>query len=505
MLRFYYNPGYKYTNRTIIDISSDTNYREIDYENIDSPDTINGHIIYKLAAGESIPTYVYDTESHRRYYVSGITQLRTGKFQISLLRDIISENPEVWKTERAYISAGLADNYNKYKRWDLPFTNTKIDQQRLPINGKPSFFVFYVNEQNVGGGGAFSESDLEVKYSAIPGVTSFDYTITDISDIPSYEYIGAGNVINWTRHKAEARIASPYTGVSMYGHCEYTTDSLNGGSFVDLNSIGSYRYQSIYLPCRFEYLQSNFNNWRSQWDTAVFNFLSTYESSLGTQISNSAVADLSDYVGKIIYNSVTNKVYRLKVTTTNKVYNRPMYASDTSTLVSAIRNINFGPNYPNASPATVDISNSDGPWISIQSESTTYNYVMEEIGTATTFDFTFKANTRKLPKSAVRCVNIVSDNNHSDSEIAQMLMLAQTNGYMDGESDTATTGRILDIQYLPFSVAENTNTDFEVNTNEYLIAEYLDEDDYTYFTNLTDLTDMHKETDTIKIVSPQTG
>ena len=80
MLRFYYNKEYKYTNRKIIDISNDTNYNSKEYENIDSPDTINGHLIYTLASGEKIPTYIYDTETTWRWFVTGITQLRTRKY-----------------------------------------------------------------------------------------------------------------------------------------------------------------------------------------------------------------------------------------------------------------------------------------------------------------------------------------------------------------------------------------------------------------------------------------
>ena len=495
MLRFYYNPAYKYTNRTIIDISSDTNYREIDYENIDSPDTINGHIIYQLEATERIPTYVYDTESDHRWFVSGITQLRTGKYQISLLRDIISEDPNTWKNERAYISAGVANNYNKYKRWDLPFTNTKINQQRLPINGKPSFFVFYVNEQQYNGN-VISEQDLEIEYTSIPGITGFDYTVSSLSDIPSYEYVGAGDVVNWYRHKADIKLGFVRASTVL---SKQTWNYDSNGSQYTVDGVTSNRANLMYLPYSFATLQSNPNNCQTALNTASANFVSSYESSLGfTTISNSAVSDLSDYVGKIIYNTGDSKVYRINATTETKVYDDALTKAQCSTLESAIRNINFGTPISYADPTP----SADGNWVIFKSEYTKYNYTLEELGVATTFSFNFKANTRKLPKSAVRCVNIVSDSTYSDSDIAQMLMLAQTNGYMDGEQDTATTGRILDIQYLPFSVASSTSTDFVVNTTDYLTAEFLPVDDYTYFTNLTDLTNINKETDTIKIVSP---
>ena len=494
MLRFYYNPAYKYTNRTIIDISSDTNYIEKKYENIDSPDTINGHIIYQLEAAERIPTYVYDTESDHRWFVSGITQLRTGKYQISLLRDIISEDPNTWKNERAYISAGVANNYNKYKRWDLPYTNTKINQQRLPINGKPSFFVFYVNEQHWTGN-VVSESDLEIEYTSIPGITGFDYTVSSLSDIPSYEYVGAGDVVNWYRHRAVANLAFDYLGSPIrYSMVEYQYDS-GGSSYTQVMQYNY--YNSMHLPYYVGHFQDNDYGCRNNVNTAIANFTSSYESSLGfTTISNSAISDLSDYVGKIIYNTGDNKVYRINATTETIPYDKLLTKAECSTLETALRNINFGPLAHN------DPVEANGSWVVFKSECTKYNYTLEELGVATTFSFNFKADTRKLPKSAVRCVNIVSDSTYSDSDIAQMLMLAQTNGYMDGEQDTATTGRILDIQYLPFSVASSTSTDFVVNTTDYLTAEFLSADDYTYFTNLTDLTNINKETDTIKIVSP---
>ena len=183
MLRFYYNPSFKYTNRQLIDVSTEDSFRDIEYINIDSPDTINGHIIYELNAGENIPTYVVDLENDRRYFVTGITQLRTGKFQISLLRDIMSES-KIWAYEEAYIEAGLATDYNKYKRWDLPFTNTKIKQERLDINGKSSFFVFYVNEQEISNAGAISEKDFIISQVSVPGYTNYDYSVTNLNQIP---------------------------------------------------------------------------------------------------------------------------------------------------------------------------------------------------------------------------------------------------------------------------------------------------------------------------------
>lgn len=476
MLKFYYNPAYKYTNRTIIDLTGDSSYTEHDYENIDSPDTINGHIIYTLTAGENIPTYVYDTESSRRWFVSGITQLRTGKFQISLLRDIISESPNTWKQEQAYITAGTATDYNKYKRWDLPYTNTKVKQEKLTINGKSSFFVFYVNEQHISSN-VMSESDLKIEYASIPGITNFDYTITDISEIPNYQFIGAGQVHNWQDQTGAVSFTFTTNNATVHKSIYYRNGS---GSIIGrgYNGVINSTIPEIQL-------QMNTNNCMTFALQAIETALNQYQATVGTSITASQVNSLEPYVDKYIYNSTTNKVYILRKTATFRPHNE---FTTNATLLSALRNINYGLGY---------IQNASGNWFNILSSEYIYTYTMEEVGTATSCNFNFIANTRKLPRSAVRCVNIVSDANHSDDEITQCLMLAQTNGI---NADN-TTGRILDIQYLPFSVATTTNANLKINNTD-LTAEFLDNDDFVYNIDLPDLTNINKETDTIKIVSP---
>lgn len=500
MLRFYYNPGYKYTNRTIIDISTDTNYREIDYANIDSPDTINGHIIYQLEALETIPTYIYDTETTRRYFVSGITQLRTGKYQISLLRDIISENPTIWSNERAYISAGLATDYNKYKRWDLPFTNTKVSQQRLPINGKSSFFVFYVNEQSISSN-VISENDLQIKYTGVPGYTEFDYTVSNLSDIPNFEIVDAGNVNCWTDHKGyiDTVMDSSVDPNNVYPNIYRWRYSSSVPAFYNelIYYVPSIPY--VIIPTMVSQVEQNVNGCKTAFETAIKNFISNKESQEGYQITTSQYNSLAQYVNKVIYDTNTSKIYTIRLReSTSSIYTNGT-ASERSSLVSTLSNINFP-----ARPAMGDsIETHLSNWITVLSERKICSYTLEELGAVTQFDFNFKANTRKLPKSAVRCVNIVSDSSHTDSEIAQCLMLAQTNGGVGiGDNSSLTTGRILDIQYLPFSLADSSNTNFVINTNEYLTASPVEIDDFEYFTNLTDLTNINKETDTIKIVSP---
>ena len=50
MVILYYNPDFKYTNRKIITITNKDNEMrtQINVAHLDTPDTINGHIIYVM-------------------------------------------------------------------------------------------------------------------------------------------------------------------------------------------------------------------------------------------------------------------------------------------------------------------------------------------------------------------------------------------------------------------------------------------------------------------------
>lgn len=493
MLRFYYSPKYKYTNRYIVDVSSDTNYVDIDYVNIDSPDTINGHIIYTLGKNETfanLPTYIVDQSTNRRYFVTGLTQLNSKKYQISLLRDIISESPDTWKYEQAYISSGLATNYNKYKKWNLPFTNTKINEQRLNINGKSSFFVYYVNEQHINND-IITENDLNVKYT-IPSIINYDYTVDTLSDIPSYEYIGQGELRNITSYELTIK-----TNMSQ-GRILWkdTNGTINTNPDRENYSGDPSTWDGIFMRgTDYNLVRNNYSGSLTNFQTAVNNWYNSNKNTLvQDQIPSNAVSNLSNYIGKTILDNTTHKIYLLRCIGSNKIFSSNVSIPNSATLRTAMSNITWP--MVQGGTNTYDV-NTRHTFLSYVIRTQTYTYTLEEVGTASSFDFAFKGNVRKLPRSAVRCVNIVSDDNHNDEELAQCLMLAQTNGI----NEDNTTGRILDIQYLPFSIATSTNTNFKIN-NDNLIAQFLDLDDYYYHNDLTDLTNINKETDTIKIVSP---
>lgn len=490
MLRFYYDPKYKYSNRTIIDVTGDGHYKDIDYENIDSPDTINGHIIYQLDPLETVPTYIVE-DNNRRWFVSGITQLRTSKFQISLLRDLISES-DFWKDEESYVNAGFANDFNKYKKWGLPFTNTKIKEERFNFAGKSSFFVFYVNENHLNGN-AIEEDDLEIDYSSLPGVTSPDITVTNLNQLSHYDLF---NNDLWYMTYSESNLFIK-TGFVPMGENEsnlrlsyYLDDSFN------VNSYGGVAQPSIEIKTKASNIYNNVNNCKEDLKTAIKNFTQNYIGGLGVT-QESYIADLNALEWKIVFNSTDSKYYRVrKDIKLVDVDNLAFSEATAPSLVSSIRNINF--------PVDAVTYNSNfyvpGQFFSMILGRQQVRYWLEYLGTGLSFNFNFTASVQKLSKSSVRCVNICSDNNFTNEDISKALMLAQENPVNLDKN----TGQIIDIQYLPFSVADSTDALLQINSTA-LTAKFLDSDDFVFYTDLTDLTNINKETDTINIVSPSRG
>lgn len=511
MLRFYYNPFYKYTNRTIIDVTGDDNFTEHDYENIDSPDTINGHIIYTLSSDEQVPTYIVDTTLSKKWFVSGITQLRTGKFQLSLLRDIISEAPLLWKGEQAYINAGTAPDgdYCKYKKWDLPFTNTKVGSQRLGINGKSSFFVFYVNQQHINSNN-ITEDDFKIGYTTLPGLSSYDIDVNNLNEIPYFEYVNGGTVKYWNNIKSTLRIAFR-NGETKYKTYEWTVEPAVPYVFPGVNWTEVQDTEMSEEYC----LRTNIYNQQALHDKnnrenytitrAQQAFAETYARSLGPVVSVDSTNQLDAYVGKIIRvpNALDPSKYDFYRINCEKVVraHQDFVPKGSCTLKATLEN------YANTfslltPPNTLTIEELGPSYFIFKGTETQLTYTLESLGTATTFDFTFKANTIKLPKSAVRCVNIVSDQDVDDNTIAQCLMMAQANPGVDSvEGSDANIGRIIDIQYLPFSIATQKNADFVIGGTT-AVAESITTDDFSFTTTLPSLTSINKETDSIVIVSP---
>ena len=518
-MKFYYDKNLKYTNRQIISNLEGLSYAEKEYINIDSADTINGHIIYQLNVGEEIPTYVFDEENNRRWYVSGITQLRTGKFQISLIRDIISEGNLEWKNEQAYISAGTAPsiNYNKYKTWGLPFTNTKINETPLIINGQPSYFVFYTNTQTISDTGAITESDLKLSSTLVPSGTQFDVELESITDYEYYAYINNSNTPTNnllyldSGNTAEFAIGGNSDNKLLWGY--YSVDG--NGNLV--KTLGYYYHSKDSILVGISFINLLFEGFYNvtfkefiQQHSKAFGEISLNLQNEVTQdeaqrmgakqiISQEKYNDINNDVGKVFLDKSTNKLYRLnkaeyiipdqpKTLSPNNIY--------CQNYISAIRNI---------VPSGVIITSPDitpnlnDPFLRLNLQNDkTLIYYFTEVESVTTFDFNFVSNVLKLPKSAVRCVNISSAGSGvEDAELGQALMLMSANV----ANLNKDTGQIIDIQYLPFSVATQANENIKVN-NKSLVAEFLNLDDYYFSVSQEPLTNINKETDTIKLVSP---
>lgn len=508
MVKLYFNPSYKYTNRTLIDVSSDIDFIELDYENIDSPDTINGHIIYEVEEGlERLPTYLVQANGWR-WFVSGITQLRTGKYQISLLRDIASENPEQWKQESAYIEAGTAKDtdYCKYKKWGLPFTNTKVAQQRLNFGGKSSFFVFYVNERHENAN-QITESDFQVHYTTLPDVSTYDIAKNNLNEIPHFNFVGSGAVRSFSEVKG--RLDVGYTQVfSVGGHPRYkkVRDQMQYSSNLSPNDYFlniSESSGNISTNNTLYYGTTAYINWWNNPDNvtrdtsnAINSFLTSYQNGIGANQPHSYITELDGYVDKVIRVPNTldpTKFDFYKITSERQVieHNEFLQNAQTTSLTQLLR--------ANSKINSYNPSNDGSGHFYFQSTEVLTTYTLNFLGTATDFNYTFKADTRKLPKSSVRCVNIVPDADASAQLIMQTLMLSQTNPDVD---QSQNIGRILDVQYLPFSVATSKNPNFLIGQNIQLTASFLENDDFIYNTVLPNQTDINKETDSIVIVSP---
>lgn len=524
MLKFYYNPFYKYTNRTILDVSSDENYKDIDYENIDTPDTINGHIIYTLDPGENIPTYIVENNT-RKWYVTGITQLRTGKYQISLLRDIISENTNLWKNESAYIEAGTATDYCKYKKWGLPFTNTKIKEERLDINGKSSFFVFYTNQVDTSqlDSGNIIEDDLNLKYEVSPISNTAQHTFESLEDIPGYEYIGVGSFSYLGDNPTgEVAICNDSHTIITSGGNKYRP----GTRFTkEYDASGNATNNVTYNVQMFPVLENGisyttFNAIETDAYALRFNYNDSLKNSviniLNDSITRQNASILQNGLSGVTYSNVNKNLIKsldsiinqtIRIQTSPTTYN---YYKINRTLNNT-NSINYGvPLNTNISQQMltsvgnliddnkkVNARSLGAPFFFFRNTSYTKRYELIYLGEGTDFDFNLKANVQKLPKSNVRCVNIVSDNMISDDYIMKSLMIAQTNQLAQDDN----IGRIIDIQYLPFSVATSSNTSIKFGDYN-ATAEFLTDDDFYYETNLRDITDINKETDSITIVSP---
>lgn len=537
IMRFYYDKNLKYTNRQIISNLDGLPYAEKEYVNIDSADTINGHIIYQLNAGEEIPTYIFDEENNKRWYVSGITQLRTGKFQISLIRDIISEGDLEWKNEQAYISAGKASDYNRYKIWGLPFTNTKTEEQPVVINGSPSYFVFYTNTQSISSEGEITETDLKLSSVQVPSGSQVNVVLDSLDQYENYSYLcsspDAKDNLLYLKWATTMQVFFTFGGGSdVPENYKYATSWVtNDGEEVEMGAIkwgatlsaNEEQRDSIYYQMENPHGGAGPYFPSDSTVVGIFNDLqSDYQESIAKQVgakkavSKSKYYELNNDSQKLFFNKSTNKTYRLvkkedEITAefypeipsgSNMILTRFCVALSDYIRMSGKFSEMLKPSFIRVNtlrkPEGKEIENSFVTKGATRGDKFVY-YYFEEVETASGFSFNFKSDSPKLPKSAVRCVNITSAGQPTitDKELGQALMQMSANT----ANLNNDTGQIIDIQYLPFSVATTTNDNILLN-GKAMTAEFLNLDDYFFTITNQKLTEINKETDTIRLVSP---
>lgn len=528
MLRLYFNKRFKYTNREIIALSESEPYIESDYENIDSPDSIHGHIIYVMGTDLSVPSYIIDQESGRRFFVSGITPLRSGKVQLSLLRDVASEMVDLWKKEEGFVSAGLARDYCRYKTWGLPFTNTKVREQRLDFGGKSSFFVFYVNESEVTDG-VYSEKDFSFKLGSGDGSQTATIEVDSLSQIPSYEYVNrdgyaAGDLVYWSASRGSFDCTDGFkiSGSNNYGQdwpqtkSLLTFDSSQAGldvtygnpdykPMIQLTSADNVLRLGI-MPRDIAVNKQDVETEMRRVIKLLTESMEEVYSAGKTQISIEVKRGLDSYTDRYILDRSTQAIYVIRrneqsVTYSDRISSAEYYPALPGSLAQVStfpwRN-NYYASYDPATDPPEDVCQAYGDYYTFNSTAIVASYSLEKIGDLqrTSVDFKFSSGTRKLPLSAVRCVNIVPDERIGKTEMSQILMQAQANITI-GDN----VGRIVDVQYLPFSIATEENEDFMFGDVPAL-AELVENDEWIFSVDMDDLTGINKETDTIKIVSP---
>lgn len=528
MLRFYYDKSFIYSNRRLINLNDNAlRYTDIDYATIDTKDSVNGHIIYVLEEEEPIPTYVLDLETGKRWFVSGISQLRPNKYQISLLRDVASEKDD-WKYDEAFIECGTATDFNKYKTWGLPFTNTKISEERLNFSGKSSFFVFYVNEAELGTDSNITEKDLRIKGSLIPDANGYDFAVDNIQTTLPFKLQEAGgfcvetdyltadfvSVTNHDRYGGnndyycsliERKHIYSYPRKSLESYnlntLEQDIHCLSNGMIVnatdDLLGYARNKYgtDKAYLVStrNISYPPNNLKDFFEYYKVPFLRTLLT-DDMYNKYMELSKYQEMVDeFNNKYILDKVTKKVYYVSI---SKGYNLT-FKKDLGRNHIELQERFL--NYKGTQIFTRDLNRCSGDFLHLEGTFNFGSVSVVEVSDSFNFDFTFQSNRRKLIKSNVRCINIVPDDKNTFETIGQCLSIAQANPNMGEE--TKTTGKIIDIQYLPFSVAKDKVGGISIN-NENLIASYVENDDLYFQLNLPDLTDINKETDTIRIVSP---
>ena len=161
-IRAYFNKNMLYSNRKIINLENEI-FEDFEVKSFNGGNTIDCGIIFNMGATQQLPTYIKvidGTFNNMQFFVSNAKFIRKNQWNLTLIRDIISES-NLWKSERAYVKTGYAIDNFKYNRWKFNLNVIKKSQQILTDN--LSLVMFFNQRKNTEG------VDIDFSFSNILG------------------------------------------------------------------------------------------------------------------------------------------------------------------------------------------------------------------------------------------------------------------------------------------------------------------------------------------------
>lgn len=147
-IRAYYDKTLLYSNRKIVDLTKYA-FDTVSVVSFNGGNTIDASLVFNFTSAQNIPTYVQiigGSFGGNQYYVTDYKFIKKAQWQLTLLRDLISET-NLWRDEDAYIERGYtADNFLKYNRHKFNLNMIKRDQKILTDD--LSLVMFFNHAQN---------------------------------------------------------------------------------------------------------------------------------------------------------------------------------------------------------------------------------------------------------------------------------------------------------------------------------------------------------------------
>ena len=200
--------------------------------------------------------------------------------------------------------------------------------------------MFYVNEQEISNAGAISEKDFIISQVSVPGYTNYDYSVTNLNQIPYYELVGAGARKKYN-HKVSAKIYMYDNAVGLanytlsYDELTNTTNLKRAPGPGHPNQVFN---NGIRIYTNGNNVNNNVNNCKADMSSVLLNFS---KNNFDSNITEAQINAVSDYVDKIIYNQTDNKFYTIRLNQTTGQNSIGYSGSQTGTLLTSIRNINW--------------------------------------------------------------------------------------------------------------------------------------------------------------------